>query len=237
ADNFSSRMDLCLVASAEARQIAIKQRVSQEKICLIGHPIQPEFLSISADKSEILKRVGSGEELPTVLVSGGGEGWGRIAGVVAALHVARLPIQLVVVCGHNRKLYERLNRREFTIPSRILGFISPKEMSALLQTAYLIVAKAGPNTIFEAFQAGLPTILFDVVRGQEEGNVDYICKHAAGFFCTSPRKVAKMVEALLTDRSLYKEISAHARSLATPTAAFDMAKVCYSLIECQPYES
>jgi len=233
ADNFSERMNLCIVASEEAGQIAIKQHISQDKICLIGHPIQPEFMVNSSEKNKITKKLRFDHELPSILIAGGGEGWGKIASVVDAINDINPRVQMVVICGHNRKLYDRLINKKFKVPSRILAFISPKEMSSLMQTAYLIVTKAGPNTIFESFQAGLPIILFDAVRGQEVGNVDYVCKHAAGFFCASPRQTAQTVELLLKDTNLYQTMSANSRSLATPTAAFNMAKACCSLMDNQ----
>ena len=49
-----------------------------------------------------------------------------------------------------------------------------------MRAADLLVAKAGPNVLCEAFVCGLPLVLYSAVRGQEEGNVTYVVEHRAG---------------------------------------------------------
>jgi len=47
-------------------------------------------------------------------------------------------------------------------------------MPELMRAADLLVTKAGPGAVSEAFVSGLPLIIFDYIPGQECGNVAYV---------------------------------------------------------------
>ena len=61
---------------------------------------------------------------------------------------------------------------------RIDGFVD--NMPELMSASDLLVTKAGPGTLAEAFIAGLPVIIFGYTPGQETANVDYVLDHHAG---------------------------------------------------------
>ena len=53
-------------------------------------------------------------------------------------------------------------------------------MPEFMQASDVLITKAGPGTISEAFISGLPLILFSKMPGQEDGNVDYVVNQGAG---------------------------------------------------------
>jgi 1,2-diacylglycerol 3-beta-galactosyltransferase len=57
---------------------------------------------------------------------------------------------------------------------------------AVYGAADVLVTKAGPGTICEALNAGLPMALYSRLPGQEEGNIDYVCKNGAGVWAPHP---------------------------------------------------
>lgn len=68
--------------------------------------------------------------------------------------------QVVVVCGRNKKLQERLRARPQGpghCQLHVLGFVD--NMHEIMEACDTIITKAGPGTIAEALISGLPILL------------------------------------------------------------------------------
>jgi len=102
-------------------------------------------------------------------------------------------------------------------------------MDLWLRAADILVTKAGPNTLAEAFVMGLPTVLYTAIPGQEEGNVALVSKYGAGVWAPGPRKSVAAVMSLLDDPNRRKRMARRARSLATPDAAEEIASRLWQL--------
>ena len=68
----------------------------------------------------------------------------------------------------------------------IYGFVN--EMPAFMHAADILVTKAGPGTISEAFIAGLPMVLYSKMPGQEDGNVTFVVDTGAGVWAPEPEE-------------------------------------------------
>jgi len=140
---------------------------------------------------------------------------------------------LVVVCGHNEGLRRRLEVVEWEIPAQIYGFVD--NMPELMSASDLLVTKAGPGTLAEAFIAGLPVIIFGYTPGQETANVDYVLGHRAGAFATDPNEIARIAsEWLQPGNREWKHVVANAAGLARPDATRVIARRLYSMLQMGP---
>jgi 1,2-diacylglycerol 3-beta-galactosyltransferase len=128
----------------------------------------------------------------------------------------------VAVAGRNQGLYERLSAQAGAPNLRIEGFVT--DMAYWMRAADVMVTKAGPNLLCEAFLCALPVVLFAAVPGQEEGNVTYVVEHGAGVWAPRPRKAAEAVAALLADPERRREMAARSAALAGPEAAERIAR-------------
>lgn len=72
------------------------------------------------------------------------------------------------------------------------GFVD--NMDQWMNASDMIITKAGPGTIAEAFICGLPVLLNAFIPCQEEGNVDYVLQNKAGAFSKDPDRIAAIVE-------------------------------------------
>ncbi len=110
----------------------------------------------------------------------GGEGGGKLLSTTLALARARLPIELVVVCGRNEHLAQKLTELAATLPTpmQVLGFTD--KIPEYFRAVDLLVTKAGPGTLAEANAAQLPVVVYDYVPGQERGNVDFVRHNGLG---------------------------------------------------------
>jgi hypothetical protein len=97
-------------------------------------------------QDELRKELEMDEELPAVLLMGGGEGMGPVETTARALGEALYdantgkPIgQLVVVCGRNKNLVRKLQQVNWKIPIQVQGFVT--NMSEWMAACDCIITK------------------------------------------------------------------------------------------------
>jgi UDP-N-acetylglucosamine:LPS N-acetylglucosamine transferase len=161
------------------------------------------------------------------LLTGGGEGLGRVYDIAYAIGQSDLDAQLVVVTGRNYKLREQLDDIEWTMETKVLGFT--KDMPDWMAASSVLITKSGSNTLAEALVSGLPMILFEWVGGQEQRNPQYIEYSGAGVYCSRPAKIVSTLREWLSNPEQLKSLSDNARQISRPQAAFDAAKILYDL--------
>lgn len=112
------------------------------------------------------------------------------------------PFQAICVCGDNTELKEELELLEY--PSYIKPFVYLKadNMAELMHASDLIVAKAGPNILFESIATGKPFLATYHIKGQEDGNIDLIKYAQLGFSEENPQNTAHLIEIILKNKEL-----------------------------------
>ena len=232
------RADLVIVPSAEARRYCIKRGLDPRKIHVEGLPVNPSFSgpTTAADRSEMRRKLGFSEDRPTLLLAAGGEGAGRLGAFSKALDNANLGLQLIVVCGRNEKLRQKLSQKKWNGAVHVLGFVD--NMPQLMRSADTIVTKAGPGTITEALVSGLPIFLTGFVPGQEEGNVRFVEEQGVGYFTPSPRKLVKAVrEHMINDPHAFDRMRGRAEMVAQPDSSTEIAQLVAATIAPDLVES
>jgi len=137
--------------------------------------------------------------------------------------------QLIIVAGRNAALKEKLEATQWEIPTRIYGFVT--NMPELMGASDLLVTKAGPGTLSEAFIAGLPVIISGFIPGQEEGNVDYTLQHDAGVYASDPDEIGHLIsEWLRPGDGTLSQMAANAAELACPDVALVIAQRLHHML-------
>ncbi len=215
--------DLCLVPTETARQRAIIFGMDPEKVRVIGLPVSNRFCTPPGDSTSIKRNLGWPNDKPVILLVGGGEGMGPLEKTATAISEARLPAALVVITGRNRKLKERLQEKNWPIPTFIYGFV--KEMPEFMRGADILVTKAGPGTICEALNAGLPMVLYSRLPGQEDGNVTYVITEGAGLWAPNPENIVEVLATWLSQPQQRQQAAQACLRLARPQAAQQIARI------------
>ncbi len=221
---FAPGVDGYIVPTEQAKKLYLKRGMDVERIHMLGMPIDPKF-TLKVDEKEILQqKFGLKPDLPVVLLVGGGDGAGGLQAAVRAISQARLPVQLLVVTGRNKRLYTHLQRTRASlhVHATIFGFV--QNMPELMHVADVIITKAGPGTICEALACHLPIVLSGYVPGQEEGNVDYVTHNDVGVLALD---AATLIDALrrliIPGSSELRRFVENAKKLSRPMASFDIA--------------
>ncbi len=233
---FAPGFDAYIVPTEVAKARALRAGLPAERVHVVGMPARRAFVEASdLPKAVAREQLGLPQERPIVLLVGGGEGMGPLAPVVAALVTQRPEALLVAVAGRNHVLQQRLAQLAPPEQLRVEGFVS--NMEVWMRAVDLLVTKAGPNTLVEAFIAGLPTVLYTALPGQEAGNVTYVVEQEAGIWAPRPTAAAAAVQALLGDPARLQRMAGQARSLARPHAATHIAQHLWALGEARPEAS
>lgn len=227
--------DSYVVPTEPARQLYLKRRLDPEKIHVLGMPIDPKYTLPMPSKEQMRRKLGLDLDVPVVLLTGGGDGAGGLHRAVHAISQARLPVQLLVVTGKNKRLFIQLQRERahLKVPLKIFGFVN--NMPEMMHAADVIITKAGPGTICEALSCDLPIILSGFVPGQEEGNVTFVTENNAGVMADDPLEIVNALRRLIKPGSqLLKQQLENARRISRPRASFEIARHILSFV-C-PYD-
>ncbi len=172
--------DAIVVPAREVFDRALSRGVSPTRLRLLGQPIHPRFDDVAGSKDDLRESLGLPKDKLVVMLMAGGEGGGKLLPTTLALARARLPIHLLVVCGRNDHLREKLDEMSVTLPTpmTVLGFT--EKIPEYFRAVDLLVTKAGPGSLAEANAAQLPVVVYDYVPGQERGNVDFVRNNGLG---------------------------------------------------------
>ncbi|MFU8850237.1 MGDG synthase family glycosyltransferase [Micromonospora sp. SL1-18] len=186
---FHGRYDRLLLTDPGTREHAVRVLGPTSNVTVIGAPVLPALYT-RRQQAESRDRLGLCQRF-TVLLTAGGAGLGH--GVLAAArHLAGsdLDVQLILNAGDNKELLARFHDIAAHRPWLVRG--PSDDFEVLLAACDLVIGKAGWFTLNEAAFSGRPTLIVDVVPGQEEFNA-----HAAEAMgvarCVRPSEIVSWV--------------------------------------------
>jgi len=213
-----------ICGSDKAVEQALAMGHPKEKVHRVsGMILSPQFYGLAplapVERAEARAKLGFHPELPVGLVLFGGHG----APVMYDI-ARRLPErQLLLICGHNARVAEKLRGLKHAAPLFVVGF--NKEIPRYMQLADYFIGKPGPGSISEAVEMRLPVI---VERNawtlpQERYNAVWIREQGVGMVLHNFREISRAVDELL-------EPAAYARFRAATErmenrAVFEIAEI------------
>jgi 1,2-diacylglycerol 3-beta-galactosyltransferase len=122
---FAPGVDTYIVPTEQAKKLYLKRGLDAGRVHMLGMPIDPKFMLKVDEKERLQQKFGLNSDLPVILLVGGGDGAGGLQAAVRAISQARLPVQLMVVTGRNKRLYTHLQRTRASlhVHATIFGFV------------------------------------------------------------------------------------------------------------------
>ncbi|TCM99413.1 processive 1,2-diacylglycerol beta-glucosyltransferase [Paenibacillus sp. BK033] len=146
--------------------------VPEHKISVTGIPVHSKFFD-KEDKAAICDIWGFEPDRSRVLLMAGAYGVQRSLKLMISTVREVTTSDLIVVCGKNKKLRKRLER-EYYNEKRIHVIGYTDKVHELMTISDCLISKAGGITLTEALVKNLPTIVFQPIPGQEEGNAQFL---------------------------------------------------------------
>jgi processive 1,2-diacylglycerol beta-glucosyltransferase len=213
-------LDLYVVADEAAAEVVAKLGVPEEKVHPTGIPIDPAFEE-PADpggvRPDLLKL--EDDDLPVVLVMGGGLGGGDLEGAVSLLFEASAAMHLVVLCGSNERSRERLERKAAREGHSATFLAFTDRVRDLMAEATVLVTKPGGMSCTEALASALPQVLYHPIPGQEEDNAAAMARYGAGVVVKTTDEILGETLRILTSADHRRTMVQSARSAHRPHSA------------------
>jgi len=166
-----------------------------------GMILRPTFYQpVTGDRVAERKKLRLDPDRPTGLVLFGGEG----SKVMLEIAERLADMQLILICGKNAGLAERLRAMPVKAPRYVEGFTS--EIPHYMSLADYFIGKPGPGSISEAVAMGLPVIVERNIwtLPQERYNADWVLERNAGLVLPNFRGIDGAVSELLQDLPRYQ---------------------------------
>jgi len=213
-------VDLYFVAAEETKARLVARGLKADRIVVTGIPISARF-SKSLDAAAIRKQLGIRDDLPVLLVLGGGFGMGPVTRIFRELNRVPMSMHILIVCGRNDELRREAAVTDSRHPARVFGFVD--NMQELMAVSHLVITKPGGLTTSEALALGKPLFILDPIPGQEAANSDFLLENGAAAKANRVEDLPFRVEKLFAARKL-EELASNARKLGRPNAAPEICR-------------
>jgi processive 1,2-diacylglycerol beta-glucosyltransferase len=226
----NDNIDFYIVPALKIKQRLIQRGVSSERIKLLGIPIDSKFANQSK-REEVFSRLKLDPNIPIVLVMGGGQGLGPIKQIVQTLNRLTRPVQLIVVCGTNRSLYQWLKRKQaqFKQSTFIMGYT--EHINELMDISSLVVTKPGGLTSAEALSKSLPIIIVSPLPGQETQNMHFLLESGVALQALDFSQLQSLVEDLLSSTTKLEQLRKNTHAIACADSSRKIAQFIFSILE------
>lgn len=213
--------DLALLSMPKGYNRAMKmhkKRFNEDNLKLVPFLIRKEAFAVSPDKAALRRNLGVDENKFTVLVADGGYGVGKCKKTCEELLKRDLPINLIVVCGRNEKLYNYLMGLKSLGNTVFKPFGLADNMLEIIAASDVSCGKSGASLMAEPCFFGVPEIIThyaceiekrigeyyieDVGSAIKEFNVKKACDLIESF-SKSPELLTPYRDAALTQKENY----------------------------------
>lgn len=193
-----------ICGTARAAEQARKLGHAPSRVFLVsGMVLRPQFYESSEIDPKLERsKLGLRPELPTGLVLFGGEGSNAMYPIAQRLGNSNMDLQLVMICGRNARLRDRLQKLETHNRIYVEGFT--KEIPYYMRLSDFFIGKPGPGSITEAVKMNLPVIVESNswTLPQERYNADWVREQGAGEVLPNFRGIEDAVRDLLCNGRL-----------------------------------
>jgi processive 1,2-diacylglycerol beta-glucosyltransferase len=214
----SSPTDLYIVASVFTKDCLVREGIAGDSIKILGIPVDSKFLR-NYNKEELCQKFAIDKNKFTVLLMTGSFGLGPLEDIAEALYK---DVQILVVCAANKKLYERLKKKD--LPAvKVFGFVDNAQ--ELMAVSDVIITKPGGLTISEVLCMELAPIFISSIPGQEAINAKVLEEYGIGI---SAKRIEEAKDIVLDYRDhpdKLKNIKDKIRQIRRPNTLKDICNV------------
>lgn len=166
-----------------------------------GMILRPRFYDpVNVDRAAERRKLGLDAGRPVGLVLFGGQG------SKVMLEIARRlgDVQLILICGKNRGLAEKLRAMPVKAPRFVEGFTA--EIPYYMHLADFFIGKPGPGSISEAVAMKLPVMVESNAwtLPQERYNAEWVRERGAGIVLPNFRSIGEAVTTMLASLGEYR---------------------------------
>jgi UDP-N-acetylglucosamine:LPS N-acetylglucosamine transferase len=196
-------------ACVDASTIIVANELAKGRLLTLGidaaksshhrHAGRSIFLKpAETSREKFLTDLGLAPDKVTICLTPGWAGGGNFIKIFSALKAVRKPVQMIVICGNNEKLYKTIKQISQDMPFKTVVERELPSLSDAMSACDLLVTKAGGLTTFEAIARRLPMAIDMLTEPmpQEGGTADILIDAGLAQPINNPSDLVAIVEAL-----------------------------------------
>lgn len=213
------RVEYIVTASELIGHEAMRKGIEPERLLPIGIPVQEKF-SRRGDPKEARAALGLDQDRFTVLVMSGSMGYGDITEVVREVEQLDMNLQIICVCGNNKKAKEQIDHMEHVKPIQNHGFVH--NVDEMMDAADCIITKPGGITTSEALSKGLPIIMMNPIPGQEDRNAEFLVNNGVAMLVSKTAPLGDVIYQMFYFKERLDNMRDNIRRVGKPHATEDL---------------
>lgn len=230
----NSGVDLYIGGCQRVREGLLVRGIDPKRIEITGIPVDPKF-EMELAREKIIEKLNLKSISPTILLMAGAYGVsGGLKNICKVLLNWEMPVQILVVCGRDEKLYRSMKELKGKNPMTCYGFV--RNVEELMSVADLIVTKAGGLTVSEALTKKLPMIIYKPIPGQEGENAKFLVEAGAAKIAKNDEELENIIADLLTNPEKISQMKSATSQALPGHAAERTVEHIFSLIERRKVE-
>lgn len=213
--------DAYIVPTDELADDFTRRGIPKEKLYPYGIPTHSRF-SENEYRGEIKRQLGLDADKKYILITGGSMGGGKIERAIDKIESYcrdRNDTELVVVCGSNQELYNRLKER-YNQTITVIGYTD--EMSSYMKACHLFITKPGGLSSTEAAVCGVPILHTSPIPGCESHNALYFSRHGMSISGDITDSTIALIDDLLNNEQRISMMIDSQKTHINPRAASDI---------------
>jgi processive 1,2-diacylglycerol beta-glucosyltransferase len=192
--------------------------IAPDRIHVTGIPIMPAF-SDQLDRNGHAYELGILPRRMTILLMGGGAGFGTVTEVAERLIRAHTGIQIIALAGSSKATLAALQELAAQYPGRLSPQPYTDKVERLMACSDLVVSKPGGLITSESLAVGLPMVVIAPIPGQEEHNANFLLERGAALKASDLSSLEYRIGYLLSHPAKLEEMRTKAQALGRPAAA------------------
>ncbi|MDQ2086053.1 glycosyltransferase [Herbivorax sp. ANBcel31] len=224
---FHKNIEAFIVGHEYIKQDMIRCGIPRETIFSYGVPVSQIFLN--KKKKTVAKSELSLDDKFTLLIMGGSLGYGDLESTFINFAKSFREVQLIVVCGKNKKLKKKLENISYAFNKNIKVYGYTDNISKLMDASDVVVTKPGGMTISEALIKELPMFIISPIPGQEERNAKFLVTSGAAIIISKNDDVENILCQTLDNWLRFEHMKKMAKNLSMPHSGESILKLMEDL--------
>ena len=186
-----------------------KMRIPKEN-CVVGGWLTRNEFTENYDKEKVRINLNLPKDIFNICIVGGSDGSYGILNTLPAFIGITQNVQIFFICGNNKQLCKTINgfakivqlSGNENVRVKVLGFT--EKVYQYIQSADIVMGKAGPNLLFETIAAKTPSFALSHIAVQEDGNLDTIREYRLGFVAENALKAINKVRKIIKNPKILR---------------------------------
>lgn len=214
--------DAYIIPARDLADDFVGRGIPREKIYPYGIPTKRDF-AVREFRPDIKRRLGLDADKQHILITGGSMGGGKIEKAINKLQnyfAGRDSVELIVVCGSNKGLYEKLSAQTGG-GMKVIGYTD--DMASYIKASDLFITKPGGLSSTEAAVSGVPILHTQPIPGCESFNANYFSTRGMSISGDITDDMLRRIDIILTDSRVRSEMIMSQKRYIDPMAA---SRIC-----------